>query len=73
MTARKTYRPTPHTPYEYVIAGPLGGQYYKIQHYALIGHDATQETNITAAWGDGLELYTHRTRNDTPTTWRNHG
>jgi hypothetical protein len=67
-TARKTHRISPHTNYEYAFLGQHGGTLYSIHHYEMLSTAAAQETNITAAWGDGYDLYTHSTRNATPAT-----
>lgn len=72
-TARKTYKQSPHTNYIWTITGTHGTHAYTINHYQLLGRPAAQETSITSPMAAGLELYTHRTRNDTPTIWREQG
>ncbi len=69
-TAHKTYRNSPHTDYQYAITGTHGATLYSIQHYQMLSTAAATEHCIIVPMAEGLELYTHCTRNATPNTWR---
>ena len=69
-TARKTHKPTHHTNYQWLVTGSHGAYAYQIRHYTMIDVEAAEERTITAPMMEGIDLYTHCTRNATPNTWR---